>query len=78
MKRQMGAMERLPDRATPAERVATLDADVREAADKARKRIMDTFVAKGYNATGYSIDDESWTMAVVDRTVIVTVQAVRP
>lgn len=56
----------LPQRATPAERIATLDADVRAAADEAKVKI--TQHAQRFTNTGWTLDDESWEMAVVEPT----------
>jgi hypothetical protein len=77
-RRKLGAMRHLPEYPTAAMRVATLDHDVREAASEARKSIIDTMAAKGYTARGFSVDDESWEIAVAGDVVIATVSIERP
>lgn len=53
----------LPDRATSAERIATLDADVREAAGVARTKIEHH--AQRFTNTGWTLDDDSWEMVML-------------
>jgi hypothetical protein len=69
--------EKMPTRATSADRIAMLASDVREAAEKARRRCED--YAQQYTVTGYVIDDAQWQMGVNnDRTVTVVMRLVRP
>jgi hypothetical protein len=61
------AFEPLPQRATAAERIATLDADVREAAGKVERRLRDR--ALQLHVMGWH-EDETTEYAVAERTVI--------
>jgi hypothetical protein len=61
------AMVRLPDYATPAERIATVDADVRDAAAKCDRMLRD--YAQKFTVQGWVADDDA-EFAVVSRTVI--------
>lgn len=76
MARILQVVEELPVRATPAERIAMIDADVREAAAVARRRLEDH--ASQFHSTGWAIDDESWDMEPLpDRMILVRVRLVR-
>lgn len=61
--RRLGTFVTLPDRATPAERIATLDADVRAAADEAKAKLLAH--AQRYVVTGWAVDDDSWEMVML-------------
>lgn len=74
--RRIVVHEALPERATPAERIAMLDADIREATAKARRRLEDH--AQQYVVRGYKIDDDNWEMGVAGRNVSVIMRLVRP
>jgi hypothetical protein len=74
--RRIVANQPLPERATPAERVATLDADIREAAAKARQKCNEYFLRK-FSVNGWEIDDSEWGMGVADRTVTVIMRIKR-
>jgi hypothetical protein len=67
--------EDLPTRATPAERVANLDADIRDATAKLRRRLSD--YASKYTVTGWTIDEGAWEMAVADRKVVCIMRLTR-
>jgi hypothetical protein len=74
--RILQVVEVLPERATHAERIATLDADVREAAASARKRLEDHSVR--YHNTGWTIDEQGWEMAVLpNHMILVSCRLVR-
>lgn len=76
MARILQVIEQLPERATTAERIATLDADIREATAVARKRLEDH--ALQFHTTGWAIDEESWEMAAMpDHMILVRVRLVR-
>jgi hypothetical protein len=74
--RVLQVTEELPPRATSAEVIATLDADIREAAAVARKRLEDH--ASQFHNTGWALEEDSWEMAALpDRMILVRVRMVR-
>lgn len=66
----------LPRRNTPGERVATLDADIREAAAKMRATLIDK--SHEFTVTGWELDDESWEMAANGTSILLSVKLRRP
>ncbi len=65
----------LPARATSAERIATLDADVRAAAGEARVKIANH--AQRFTNTGWTLDEESWEMVLLPNHRILVTAKVR-
>lgn len=70
------AMEPLPERATPAERVAMLDSDMREAFAKARQKANVHYLSK-FSVNGWEIVDEETELGVAGRTAIVILTLTR-
>lgn len=68
------AFEPLPKRLTAQERVATLDADVREAAGKVERRLRDR--AATYHVTGWT-EAENADYDIAERTVIGSLRITR-
>lgn len=66
----------LPERNTPAERIATLDADVRDLT--ARMKATLTAKSAEHVVTGWTLDDDSWEAAMNGRTIILSVALRRP
>lgn len=67
--RRLVARESLPERATSAERIARMESDVREAAQKVERRLRD--YAQRYVVSGWTADEDSeWVMT--GRTVVGT------
>lgn len=66
----------LPEYATPAERIATVDRDVREL--MATMKASLEAKAHAYTIGGWELDDESWEAVVSKRTVILSVVLRRP
>jgi hypothetical protein len=67
---------RLPEYKTSAERIATMDADVRELTAEIRKRLTDK--AHEFTVTGWELDDQSWEMGSNGRSIVVSVLIKRP
>ena len=61
------ARQPLPDRATTAERIATMSADVREACALVERRLRDH--AQRYTVSGWDAEDDA-EFTIVNRTVI--------
>lgn len=74
--RKLVCVGRLPEYLTSAARIANLDADVRRITGEQRANL--TAKAQEFNVTGYTLDEESWEMAVNGSTLILSVNVVRP
>lgn len=68
--------EKMPDRPLPADRISHLDADVRDATARARRRAED--YAQQYTVAGWTIDDAEWVVGINGRTVTVIMRLTRP
>jgi len=76
MKKRLVAVYTMPPRATSAERIATVDADVREAAASLRATL--TQKAQPMTVIGYVMDEDSWEFALNQRNIVGTVIVERP
>lgn len=73
MGRVVQVMRLLPEYATSAERISHIDTDIRDAADAARKQLLDH--AAKFTITGWSLDEESWAMSKVEGQNAILVRA---
>lgn len=77
--RMLVTSEPLPDRLTAQGRIANMEADVREAAAVARKRLLET--GSKHHVAGWVVDEEGWQMGLIQTqppTVQVGMRMTRP
>lgn len=77
-RRTLMVQEVLPKRDSSADRIAHMDEDVKTATGHGRQRLMNTIRGKGYPERGFVVDDDSWEVALVGRTAIISVSIERP
>lgn len=67
-RKRIGAFGRMPDRASSGDRIAHMDADVRQVTSDLRRTLLDK--ASTMTVLGYEVDEDTYEFAINGRVII--------